>query len=93
LQGALVIGEKTMETNKLVTLGINLPGDIPKVTTKRLKISARVARCIEDESPNSYKLGFEFKDVTPEHRKIIDALLERYYFRHKIFDWLDPGRV
>jgi hypothetical protein len=93
LQGALVIGEKKQQIDKIITLGIDLPGDLPKVKIKRFKIAARVARCIEDESPNSYKLGFEFKDVTSEHKKILDALLERYHFRHRIYDWLDPGTI
>jgi c-di-GMP-binding flagellar brake protein YcgR len=93
LQGALVIGEKKLEIDKIITLGIDLPEDLPKVTIKRLKISARVARCVEDESPNSYKLGFEFKNITTEHKKILDALLERYHFRHKIYDWLGPGTI
>jgi c-di-GMP-binding flagellar brake protein YcgR len=93
LQGALVIGEKKLEIDQIITLGIDLPGDLPKVTIKRLKISARVAHCVEDESPNLYKLGFQFKNVTTEHKKILDALLERYHFRHKIYDWLDPGKI
>jgi c-di-GMP-binding flagellar brake protein YcgR len=88
-----VIGEKKLEIDKIITLGIDLPEDLPKVTIKRLKISARVARCVEDESPNSYKLGFEFKNITTEHKKILDALLERYHFRHKIYDWLGPGTI
>ena len=83
LQGALVIGGKILEVDTNTTLSFELPVDLPKIKAKHLSISARVVRCIEDESPNSYKIGFEFTDVNPEHTKIIEALLERYHFRHK----------
>ena len=93
LQGALVIGEKTLDVDTQINLAIELPGDLPDITTKRLTISARVARCIEDENPNSYRLGFEFKEIQPEQTQIIEALLERYHFRHRRYDWQDPGAI
>ena len=73
LQGAMVIGEKILEVNKQVTLAIEFPG-----------IPARVVRCDRGEYPRSYKIGFEFIDIKPEHTKAIIALLERYHFRHKL---------
>ena len=93
LQGALVIGEKTMEVNTQVTLNFDLPDDLPNIAAKHLTISARVARCIKDESPNSYKLGFEFKDINSEQTQIIETVLERYHFRHRRYDWQDPGAI
>ena len=93
LQGALVIGEKTLEVNTPVTLKFKLPEDLPKIKTKHLIISARVARCVEDESPRSFKLGFEFMDVNFEHTDIIEAILERYHFRHRRYQWQDPGAI
>ena len=93
LQGALVIGEKTLEVDTHTTLKFDLPGDLPKITADHLIISARVARCIQDETQNSYKLGFEFMDVTLEHTDIIEAVLERYHFRHRRYDWQDPGAI
>ena len=93
LQGALVLGEKMLEVDTHTTLKFDLPGDLPKVMAKHLIISARVARCVEDESPNSYKLGFEFMDVTLDQTDIIEAVLERYHFRHRRYDWQDPGAI
>lgn len=93
LQGALVMGEKMLEVDTQTTLKFNLPEDLPDIEAQHLTISARVARCIEDESPNSYKIGFEFKDINPEQTQIIEALLERYHFRHKRYDWQDPGAI
>jgi c-di-GMP-binding flagellar brake protein YcgR len=87
------MGEKTLEVNEQLTLKFDLPGELSKTTTKHLLISARVARCIEDETPNSYKLGFEFEDIQPEQTDIIEAILERYHFRHRRYEWQDPGAI
>jgi len=93
LQGTLVIGEKTLEVNTQITLKFNLPEDFSDNLAKHLTISARVARCIEDESPNSYQLGFEFQEINSEQTRIIEALLELYHFRHRRYDWQDPGAI
>ena len=85
LQGAQVNGEKTLEVDTETTLKIELPGELPGIAAKHLILSARVARCIEDESPGSYKIGFEFMDIQPDQTQIIEALLNRYHFRHKIY--------
>jgi len=85
LQGAMVIGAKTIEVNQQLTLKIEFQDELLGIAHKHLAIQARVARCDRDESPNSYKIGFEFTDVQPEHIEIIEALLERYHFRHKMF--------
>jgi hypothetical protein len=93
LQGALVIGEKTLEVGTLTTLKFDLPGDLPKIEANHLIISAQVARCEEDESPNSHKLGFEFIDATLDQTEIIESILERYHFRHRRYEWQDPGAI
>ena len=84
LRGVLVIGEKKLDVNTKIVLAFELPGGLPGVKATRMKILARVARCEEDESSQTYKIGFEFTDVEPEQTEIIQALLERYHFRHKI---------
>jgi len=83
LYGVLVISEKILDVNKQITLVIELPGGLPEIIATRMTIPARVVRCMEDESSQTYKIGFEFTDVKPEHLKIIQALLERYHFRYK----------
>lgn len=93
LQGALVIGEKKLEVDTLLTLRFDLPDDLLNIAAFNLTVAARVARCIEDETPNSYQIGFEFKDIGLEQTEIIEALLERYHFRHRKFDWQDPGDI
>ena len=85
MKGAMVIGAKPMEVDKELTLKIEFQDELPGIATRRMTIPVRVVRCTRDESPNSYKIGFEFTDVKPEHKQIIEALLERYHFRHKMF--------
>ena len=85
-KGAQVNGEKTLEVNTQTTLSIEIPGELPGITSKRLNIHVRVARCVPDkESGNHYELGFEFTDLQPEQVQVIEALLERYHFRHKLY--------
>lgn len=83
LQGVLVIGEKKLDANTQTTLVFELPGGLPGITATQLSISARVTRCEEDESSQTYKIGFEFTDVKPEKADILQALLERYHFRQR----------
>lgn len=83
LNGVLVIGEKKLEVNTRKSLSIELPGGLTGIDDSHLVISTRVARCEDDESTNTYKIGFEFTDIQPEQVKIIEALLKRYHFRHK----------
>lgn len=85
MKGAMVIGAKPMEVDKQITLKIEFQDELPGIANKRMTIPVRVVRCNRDESPNSYKIGFEFTDVEPVHKQIIEALLERYHFRHKMF--------
>lgn len=84
LQGVLVIGEKKLDANTQTTLAFELPGGLPAITATQLSISARVARCDEDESSQTYKIGFEFINVRPEQTEVLQALLERYHFRRKV---------
>jgi hypothetical protein len=84
LQGALVVGEKTQEVNRQLALVVEFPDSLPGIPVTRLTIPARVARCVKDEGPQDYDIGVEFLEVSLENARIIEALLERYHFRHKI---------
>jgi Tfp pilus assembly protein PilZ len=83
-QGAMVVGEKPLEANTQMTLSIELPRDLPGVTASRLSLPTRVARCAPDEDTNrEFHIGFAFSEVKPEQAKIIQAILERYFFRYQ----------
>jgi hypothetical protein len=81
LQGVMVIGEKSVEVGKHLTLGIEFSENLPEISAMRVAISARAAWCRPDESPQYFNIGFEFIEVSPENTKIIDAILERFQFR------------
>ena len=80
-QGVMVIGEKPVEINKQLTLGIEFPDDESKTHILKIVISARAAWCRQDETPKYFNIGFEFLDISLENAKIVDAILNRYQFR------------
>jgi hypothetical protein len=80
-QGVMVIGEKSIEVGKHLTLGIEFPESLPEIPAIRVVISARAAWCRPDESPLYFNIGFEFIEVSPENVMSIEAILERYQFR------------
>ena len=80
--GVMVIGEKPIEINKHLTLGIEFPDEESEARALRIVLSARVAWCRQDETPHYFNIGFEFLDISPENVKIVDAILTRYQFRH-----------
>jgi Tfp pilus assembly protein PilZ len=81
--GAMVIGEKSLEVNSLLTLNITFPEELPG-GARKLTVAARVARCVPDrESSREFDIGFEFKDITPKQEAVIHSLLERFHFRYR----------
>jgi hypothetical protein len=80
LQGAMVIGQKLINENTELTLAIELP-DLPDISFSRITIPARVAWCQQDISPEFFNIGFEFKEVTPEQIRVVEAIMENYEFR------------
>jgi len=84
VHGAMIIGEIPMETNKQITLLIEIPGNLPESTAPRLIVPARVAWCREESTPYYYDIGLEFSDLKPEEIKMIEAILRRYEFRRQV---------
>lgn len=84
LKGVLIVGERSMAVDEKLNLDIELPGELPGVSTSKFSMSARVARCeTEKGDPVSYRTGLEFTNIQPTQQQIIEALLERYHFRYK----------
>lgn len=80
LLGAMVIGEKSIDQNVELTLAIELP-ELPKVTAVRMTLPVRVAWCHQDLSPQYFNVGFEFKEVSSDQKRIIEAIIDQYEFR------------
>ena len=80
LRGAMVITEKPMPPNFEITLGIDIP-ELPDIKAIRMSLSARVAWCEQDLSPQFFNVGFEFKQVTDQQKKYIESIIKHYEFR------------
>ena len=81
--GVMVIGEKSLDENASITLQIEVP-EIEGISTKRLSLPARIVWCEPDVSPSYFNIGFEFKEVTPEQEKVIQAIMDTYEFQRKL---------
>ena len=85
MSGVQVSGNKKLGVGTDVSLSIELPKDLATMSVKNLRVSAKVARCIAlTENPASYAIGFEFTDLQIKQQNMIEKLLKRYYFRHKL---------
>ena len=83
LGGVMVIGEKDVDINTVLTLAIELP-ELKGITAPRMTIPARVAWCEPDISPAYFNIGFEFQKLLAAQANIISAVMENYEFRRDI---------
>lgn len=84
MRGAMVIGKKSVEDGKQMTLSIEFPGNLPDLDAPQLVIPARVAWCRKEENTDYFMIGFEFVDINPENEQFIEAILRRYTFRRQV---------
>jgi hypothetical protein len=84
VKGAMIIGEKSVEADKQITLLIEIPGALPESTVPRLMIPARVAWCRQENHPGYYDIGLEFTNLKPEEAQMLEAILNRYKFRREL---------
>jgi hypothetical protein len=80
VKGAMVISELIIAKDVEMTLAIELP-ELPSIKATRMTLPARVAWCEKDISPEFYNVGFEFKEVRPEQKDIIESIIKNYEFR------------
>lgn len=81
--GAMIISEKPMKPDVEITLAIELP-ELPDIKAVRMSLSSRVAWCQQDLSPQYFNIGFEFKEVSAEQKKMIESIIENYQFRRDL---------
>jgi len=86
LLGAMVIGDEPLEVNTPLTISIQLP-ELAHIKATRLAMPVRVAYCKKDLSPEYFNIGLEFKLITDNQRKIIEAVIENYEFRRQSPDY------
>ena len=79
LEGAMIIAENPLKAGKSLSLRFDLPD--PKVfRAQNLYVTARVAHCSVDVSPEFYDIGLEFQDLIPEQKNILEKMMEFYEF-------------
>ena len=87
LKGVMVIGKNPVETKQQITLIVELSNDLYEIASDNFTIPARVAWCRQDaESSQDFNIGLEFTEINPQNKLIIQAILERYHFRHHMSD-------
>jgi hypothetical protein len=86
LQGAMVISEHVQQKDADITLAFELP-ELPNDITTRMTLPARVAWCEQDLSPQFFNVGFEFKFVNEQQKKLIEAIIKEYEFRRDTPDY------
>lgn len=82
LSGAMIISEHPQTVNSVLPLRFDLP-DLQLFSVGQLDIAARVAHCDPDINPAFYNIGFEFLDVSPEEKEIIEKMMDAYEFRRE----------
>ncbi len=80
LEGALIIGEKPVETDKITTLAIDFP-ETPEFPARRVMIPARIAWSKHEPEAKYYDSGVEFLNISEENKEILESILERYKYR------------
>jgi c-di-GMP-binding flagellar brake protein YcgR len=89
LYGAMIISEQPQTVNSILPLRFDLP-DLQLFKAGQLDISARVAHCEPDINPAFYNIGFQFLDVSPEKKAIIEKMMDAYEFRREIPNYPPP---
>ena len=76
--GAMLIGEKPIETNTVLYLRMDLPDDF--AARKQLDFDAQVIWCRPDDDPDFYKTGLKLLGTPPEDIAIIERVLGSFGF-------------
>ena len=82
LLGAMVITDREMATDRDLTVQVQLP-ELDGFSESSMTIPGRIAWCHQDLSPEYFNVGIEFKSITEEQKKIIEAIIENYEFRRQ----------
>jgi len=80
--GAMVITNDKVNDNSSLMISVELP-ELPNIDDVSMNISARVAWCHQDLSPDYFNVGLEFNSISEKQMNIILAVVENYEFRRQ----------
>ena len=83
VSGAMIISEKPIKPDTEITLAIEIP-ELPGIKAIRMSLATRVVWCQQDLSPQYFNIGFEFKEVVPNHKSLIETIIKNYEFRRDV---------
>jgi c-di-GMP-binding flagellar brake protein YcgR len=86
LSGAMIISEHPQPLNSVLALRFDLP-DLQLFNVGQLDVAARVAHCDPDINPAFYNIGFEFLELSPEQKEIVEKMMDAYEFRREYPDY------
>jgi Tfp pilus assembly protein PilZ len=92
VSGVMIISERSLKPQTEITLAIELP-ELPEIKPTRMSLLARVIWCQQDLSPQYFNIGLEFKEVAPNHKRLIESIIKNYEFRRDVpkFPTHGPG--
>ena len=82
LFGAMVISDHPMKENEKINISIELP-ELPDTHDTSMMISARIAWCHQDISPDYFNVGLEFNNTNEKNKSIIQEVVDNYEFRRQ----------
>jgi hypothetical protein len=78
LEGAMVLCENRITSDKEMELHIKLPDNF--VEKNELVFKANSRWCAPDINPEYFDVGYQFASVSDEDSKIIQVIIEKYGF-------------
>jgi PilZ domain len=79
LDGAMILSENRIDSNKDMTLHIKLPESFTQ--KQELVFNANSRWCAPDINPEFFDVGYQFVNVSEDDRKIIQSIIEKYGFK------------
>ncbi len=81
-EGMMLISEDPIKTDHVFELRMVLPVEIEG--SREIIFFAKSKWCGEDENPDFYNTGFQLINLSPEHIKVIEYLVQKFCFRERL---------
>lgn len=82
MQGAMLIGETSLEIDTQITLVIDFP-ETTEFPARQVRIPSHVAWSKREENTSYFNTGVEFQKINEMYKPFLQAIIERYQFRRE----------